>query len=456
MTGVIRYSFTICVAVTIAGCGANLAGATAGAPENTARDSSRRLDRRPTLGKPQVLFTVLYNFRGNSDGAQPQGGLIFDASDALYGTTEFGGSFYACGFYGNQGCGTVFKLTPTQSGYAESVIYSFRGHRSNGAWPWDGLAIDRDGALYGTTSSVEGARGCGTVFKLTPVGTRYTESLIYRFPRPDCIRGATPYSGLILGNDGALYGTTFLGGFAGEGNAFKLKLSRSGYTERFTYNFDGLSGAQPFAGLTFGKHGALYGTTRSGGAMSKCGFYDNGCGVVFKFTPMGRSYYTESVIHSFDESDGEQPFGGVVFDTKGALYGTTAEGGSGVCSGFTGCGVVFKLTPSRSGYTERVLYNFAGYSHSDGQDPMGTLVFDKKGALYGTTYRGGTPSCSCGTIFKLTPSGSGYSESVLHSFTGSDGAEPRAGLTIDKKGDLYGTTSAGGNSGDGTVFELTP
>lgn len=446
----------LCVAATLlAGCGGSqpLIGNPGAIPPG--RAITQQAAHVPMRERSGQSFSVAYSFRGQSDGAQPQGNLIFDTSGALLGTTASGGS-YLCGFYHNEGCGTVFKLTPSQSGYTENVLYSFLGRPSSGAWPWAGLVSDANGALYGTTSSTEGANGCGTVFRLARAGLRYTESTIHAFRGRNCDSGERPYAGVIFGKDGSLYGTTYVGGRAGDGVAFKLKPSGSGYAGRIMHSFDGSDGEEPFGGLTLGKDGALYGTTRFGGATQKCGFYYTGCGAVFKLTPMGRSRYTETIIHSFVLSDGEGPFGGLVLDNKGALYGTTSEGGSGTCSGFTGCGTVFKLTPAGTGYTESVLYRFAGISQYDGQYPIGKLVLDKKGAIYGTTYWGGIPSCSCGTVFKLTPSGSGYKESVAHTFTGADGAEPRAGLLFDKEGALYGTTSGGGAYGQGIVFKMQP
>lgn len=430
-------------AVTLASCGAN--------PNRALNDA---LPHSPDLRVAparytQSQFTVLYRFRGGTDGGGPQGRLLFDASGALYGTTEGGGAFSDCGFYHNNGCGTVFKLTPSGSGYSESILHSFKGLPTDGAWPWSGLVIDAHGALYGTTSSTEGSTGCGTVFKLTPTASGYAEGAIYGFGGLNCFRGDRPYAGVALGKNGSLFGTTFVGGGFGDGNVFELKPSGLHYAERFMHSFGGSDGGNPLAELTEGKHGVFYGTTQDGGSTHQCGFYDNGCGTVFELSRRGSAGYKLVTIHSFDLSDGAQPSGGVISDTKGTLYGTAAEGGSGTCSGFTGCGVVFKLTPSASGYTETVLYSFEGTNDSDGAYPTGMLAFDKSGALYGTTYRGGTPSCDCGTVFKLTPSGSGYKESVLHLFGGPDG-QPRGGLILGKDGALYGTATTG------IVFKVQP
>ena len=205
-------------------------------------------------------------------------------------------------------------------------------------------------------------------------------------------------------------------------------------------------GAYPNAGLIADPAGNLYGTTQVGGADPSCN-QAPGCGTVFQLTASG----TLTVLHSFIGSDGEQPFAGLIADAEGNLHGTTWGGGA------NGRGTVFQLDTSG---TLTVLYSFTG--GSDGGDPTAGLIADAAGNLYGTTLEGGTTgSCNrpygCGTVFQLTPSGT---LTVLHSFTGSDGASPEAGLLADAAGNLYGTTHSGGAGtscvqGCGTVFELT-
>jgi uncharacterized repeat protein (TIGR03803 family) len=368
------------------------------------------------------------------------GGLIADASGALYGTTAFGGT---TGCAGSVGCGTVFKLTRTEAGYTESVLYSFLGG-SDGAIPHAGLIADTTGALYGTT--LQGGSGNGTVFKLTPAGSGYTESVLYRFQGGN--DGHTPVAGLIADKTGALYGTTLFGGSTCDcGTVFKVTPAGSGYTETVLYRFQGGSdGNQPAAGLISDETGALYGTTRFGGGRG---------GTVFKMTPVG-SGYSESVLYRFQGgSDGEGPVAGLIADDSGALYGTTEiGGGSSACR--VACGTVFKLTPAASGYAEHILYRFQG--GNDGGRPSAPLIADRLGALYGTTATGGRGPCGyqCGTVFKLTPVRSGYVENVLYRFGShrNDGADPLAGL-IARKGALYGTTLFGGGANSqGTVFSL--
>jgi uncharacterized repeat protein (TIGR03803 family) len=426
-----------------------------------------------SVAQPALVDTVhervLYGFK-NQDGGSPRAGLLLDKNGALYGTTSE--SAPTCSGGPNMlGCGTVFKLTPAGTGYAKHIIYHFAGG-SDGANSFAGLIADSSGALYGTTTYGGGPGNFGTVFKLTPSPGGYVESVLYRFKgMPD---GAYPQAGLIADGSGALYGTTSAGGSGmdqtcggsqfifGCGTVFKLTPSGSGYTESILYNFLGLGvndGEYPVAGLIADAAGALYGTTQFGGP--------NFSGVVFKLTPSG-SGYTESVLYHFCAkpscTDGGSPLAGLIADNSGALYSTTNRGGDPTCngSGHGGCGTVFKLTPSPSGYAESVLYAFK--SIADGEYPLAGLIADSKGALYSTTSSGGLGTG--GTVFKLTPTPKGYTKHILHSFrlsTHSD-AYPVAGLVANKKGVLFGTTEYGDrahyctliSNGCGMVFELTP
>ncbi len=261
--------------------------------------------------------------------------------------------------------------------------------------------------------------------------------------------GANALAGLISDNQGALYDTTEIGGTGNVGTVLKLTPSAKGktaWTETVLYSFKGGSdGATPIARL-IADSGALYGTTAGGGSGNN--------GTVFKLTPptKGQTAWTETVLYSFKGgSDGATPIARLIADS-GALYGTTAGGGSG------NNGTVFKLTPPTKGqtaWTESVLYSFKG--GGDGATPIGGLIADS-GALYGTTAGGG--SGNNGTVFKLTPPAKGqtaWTESLLYSFKGgSDGATPIAGLIADNSGALYGTTQQGGSGANGAVFMLTP
>jgi len=268
-----------------------------------------------------------------------------------------------------------------------------------------------------------------------------TLSVLYRFAGPPT-DGAHPFfGGLVRDAAGNLYGTTPDGGAAYEGVVFKL--SPAG-TETVLRTFTGI-GSGTNAGLILDSAGNLYGTTPTGGV---------GLGMVFKLSSGGSAF---KVLYSFTGgADGRGPLAGVIQDAAGNLYGTTTGGGS------SGAGVVFELIrcdSEPSGYEFKVLYTFTG--GTDGRTPYGGLVLDAAGNLYGTTFEGGSfKVCSdgCGTVFKLSPNGT---ETVLHSFTGGDGALPTAGLILDPAGNLYGTTFWGGGRSDacrfcGVVFRLAP
>lgn len=394
---------------------------------------------------------VLHRFQQSRGGALPEATLAIDRADVLYGTTRNGGKGTEC----TERCGTVFKLRRSAMGYTSTVIHDFRG--SDGGFPLAGVLVEkRTGALYGTTPS--GGMGNGTAFKLTPTGNGYSEAVLHFFHGSS--DGLDPVGGLIADASGALYGTTF-GGGAGFGTVFKLTPSASGYTETILYAFrGGNDGEFPMDRLVADKAGALYGTTANGG-QPKCSVSSfPGCGIVFKLTP-STSGYTESVLHRFQAgSDGAYPYAGVIVDATGSLYGTTVLGGVTTCNGGTGCGTVYKLTPSGGRYTESILHAFVG--GSDGVQPYADLIADASGALYGTTYGGGTGLG--GIAFKLTPSGSLYGESVLYQFQrGRDGAGPIGGLVAGDTGALYGATTFGGgacklqgSTGCGMAFKLTP
>jgi uncharacterized repeat protein (TIGR01451 family) len=197
--------------------------------------------------------------------------------------------------------------------------------------------------------------------------------------------------------------------------------------------------------LVFDTAGNLYGTTPIAGDVT-CDS-DFGCGVVYKLIPNSNGSWTESVVHTFSGTDGDQPFAGLVFDAEGNLFGTTQYGGDVNCGVYLGCGVAFRLTPNADGsWTESVIHRF---SVADGARPSGELLFDAAGNLYGTTQVGGTLHCGlypegCGVVFKLSPTTTGrWTETPLHNFTGTDGAFPAANVVADDKGRLYSTFAQG-------------
>jgi len=403
----------VTLAVLLGGCSSSSPGVPATASEGM-RQGAPEHATISVFRQPSVKEKVLHTFGAGSDGVYPESTLIA-VSGTFYGTTLQGGA---------HNLGSVFKIS--KSG-AESVLHSFAGG-SDGAYPKEGLT-DVNGTLYGTTDSGGGTgcisgNGCGTVFSITTSGK---EHVLYRFKGGT--DGESPVAAL-TNVHGTLYGTTAGGGGVGCGSTggcgTVYKITTSG-RERVLYSFKGgTDGAQPYAGLT-DVNGTLYGATFAGGASS--------AGAIFEITTSG----AETVLYSFKggSADGEGPYASLT-DVNGSLYGTTQYGGSNLD------GTAFKVTTSG---TEKILHSFLGGA-TDGAYPLGVLAYIN-GALYGTTYYGG--SGGEGLIFKMTTSGR---DSVLYSFMGgSDGAYPYAGLTKVKL-TFYGTTELGGSHGRGTVFSL--
>ena len=313
------------------------------------------------------------------------------------------------------------------------TLYSFTGG-STGSTPEAGVIQDASGNLYSTTVFGGSGMGYGVVFKLDPL-SEFT--VLYSFTGGS--DGSFPAGAIAQDAEGNLYGTTSSGGDSGNGVVFKVD---SMGNETVLHSFTGgtADGVDP-NGVIRDPAGNLYGTTFGGG--------DSGNGVVFKVDAAG----VETLLYSFKGlGDGGTPYGGLILDAAGNLYGTTGFGGlfGGNRCG-NGCGVVFKLD---SAGNETVLFPFDGNS---GKEPHGSLVRDAAGNLYGTTLRGGNTDlgtclfAGCGVVFKVAPGGR---ETVLHSFTGgADGGNSYAGLVRDWAGNLYGTTSRGG-SGYGVVFKL--
>ena len=335
---------------------------------------------------------------------------------------------------------------------SETVLHDFAG--SDGSQPYGGLVSDSKGNLYGTTSA-GGAHGAGTVFELVyQGGTKYREEVLYSFTGGS--DGGFPTASLVFDNSLNLYGTTELGGTgncsdSGCGVVFELLKQGSSYKETVLYQFTGGSdGGLPIASVILDASDNLYSTTTCGGSGT-CASGAGGAGVVFELLKQG-SNYTETVLYQFTGgSDGGLPIASVVRDSAGNLYGTTEFGGNEDCGG-SGCGVVFELI--KKDY--KVLYRFTGLN--DGGEPSAPVTLDKLGNLYGTTTCGGSSSCAGGNgvVFELVKSGASYHHRVLHTFLGSDGAEPTAGLAFDSQGRyLYGTTFKGGSSDLGTAFRIT-
>jgi len=340
---------------------------------------------------------VVHAFTNYFGGHEPQGGLVFDKAGNIYGVTSEAGSF---------GYGTVFKLTIKTNGHpVESVLHNFKRDGQDGFQPNGALVLDASGNLYGTTYNggnqlclhSSGLHGCGTVYEL--------------MPQPD--------------------GT---------------------WTEKILHDFapGGGDGTNPVAGLIFDAAGNLYGTTRYGGSSKEC--ENAGCGTVFELTAGRDGTWQEKILFDFYLLAGTNSVAGLTLDASGNLYGTTLYGSRG------SNGTVFELTPSTSGeWNETILHSFA-FDTPDGATPESGVTFDSSGNLYGTTHDGGDEGY--GTVYELTPSGGGtWTETIIHSFQGNlaDPAQPGQGaLVFDAAGNLYGATTTGGTSFQGTVFKFTP
>jgi uncharacterized repeat protein (TIGR03803 family) len=344
--------------------------------------------------------TVLHTFIAGSDGAYPDGSLVFDTAGNLYGTTLSGGS-KECSGYSECG-GVVFELSPTTHGWKESVLHRFASNISLGQNPMSGVIFDPVGNLYGTTadggSTSCGSYGCGTVYKLSPIGGgKWHEDVLHLFQGGN--DGSGPLGNLVFDQAGNLYGTTCDGGANDNGTVFELSPKPSGkWKKSVLYSFQGFKsndGNCPRAGLIFDGQGDLYGTTYYGGDYS-CSNY--GCGTVFRLSPRGTSVWTETVLYAFQNTDGSNPQSPLTFDAAGNLYGTAAPE-----NGTLSDGVVFELSPGSKRWTERVLHHFGkGF---DGTGPIGPLIFDSTGNIYGTTNAGGTGDS--GTVFELSAGSDG-------------------------------------------------
>ena len=403
-----------------------------------------------TLSSQAQTFKVIYAFTGGQDGAEPHAGLTMDRQGNLYGTTTSFGSF---------GVGTVFQLERRGSLWLFKTIYTFQGSGGDGWYPDSRVIFGPDGILYGTTYS-GGTYGpfcdysyCGTVFSLKapprPPG-RWRENVLYRFTGDQ--DGANPGAVDLAFYQGSLYGTTYYGGLPGPpclmgaygcGTVFELTPSGGGWTESVLYRFTQQSdGAFPFAGVIADKNGNLYGTTVFGGDRD-CYPNMNGCGVVYELTPSD-SGWTENTLYMFYNSGGF-PYAGFISDALGNLYGASASGGIG------NSGVVFEMILSNGSWTYQSLYGLPGI----GQGPVRNLTMDSEGDLYGTTVSGG--KYGLGSVFKLTRLGLAWTYTSLHDFTGgNDGGDPMSSVLLDANGNLYGTSSFWGPYGQGVVWEITP
>jgi uncharacterized repeat protein (TIGR03803 family) len=356
------------------------------------------------------------------------------------------GNFYGTTYEGgSKGYGTVFEVSPPVSPsttWTQTTLYTFGTGITDPENPQAGLVMDSSGNLYGI-STYGGTNGYGAVFELSKVLGTWTVTILHSFTTiTDDGYEPDDYEGLYMDSSGDLYGTTTAGGLHSSGTVFELSPISGGWSYSILYNFGAYTsdGNTPFGSLIADSHGNLYGTTGGGGAY--------GYGTVFKLASG-----TDTILHSFayGTTDGAYPQAGVLMDSSGNLYGTTYEGGS------SGYGIAFEVT-SLGGFT--VIHNFTG--SGDGINPLDALVMDSSGNLYGTTWKGGAHNY--GLVFELSVVGGSWTETKLYSFTGiSDGTFPFVGdMIIDSSGNLYGTTGGGGSTtcnadnGCGTVFKLVP
>ena len=417
--------------------------------------ASGALDTAP---ETEPGLTPLYNFTGqNGDALNPTTVLAVAPDGKLYGTTPTGGTY---------NFGAVFELMPPSApgeAWAETVIHSFTGS-PDGAGPLAGLVIGKNGALYGT-ANWGGTYDGGAVFQLKPpdsAGGSWTETLIYNFTTSNDAGIFPAFVGLVMDDQGVLYGATSFAGELDRGAIFALRPPTSAggtWTEKTLYSFGALpDDAENPTGLVVGTGGVLYGTTQVGGPT--------GSGTVFQLIPpkLAGGSWAESFLYDFSgqNGDGSLPEGGVVIGKNGELYGTTESGGA------SNRGAVFELTPpavAGGAWSESILYSFTG-ENGDGSNPVAGLAMDDDGALYGTTLYGG--AALFGTVYKLSPPsapGTAWTETQLASL--SDplfGATPVAGLVFEHNGDLYGAMELGGDPfcanyggmGCGTVFKMLP
>jgi uncharacterized repeat protein (TIGR03803 family) len=383
--------------------------------------------------------------------AQPKFKILATVPGGLWSGLTFdakGNLYGVTGAGGDDNQGTVFELSPGAHGWTLTTLHSFNG--TDGGTPNGGLIFDAAGNLYGTTQAGGSGRDGGTVFEMTPGSAGWTFNVVYDFCQEyRCPDGGAPDGGLVIDGLGNLYGTAAAGGLYSQGVAFELTANSGQWAERVLYSFLGVStGYDPSGPLVLDLAGNLYGTTAAGSTA--------GGGSVFRLKRSAGGEWKERILYGFCSTgfplckDGLHPYAGVVFDGAGDLYGTTSQGGGSRC-GETTCGIVFKLTKaSNRHWGEAVLYDFP--SPANGSFPSSSVIFDKAGNLYGTTSGGGNSSCSggCGVVYKLTLSAGGkWKYTVLHKFTGQDGGYPDGGVVLDSKGNLYGTAYS-------VVYEITP
>lgn len=347
-------------------------------------------------------------------------------------------------------CALVLTLAQGLQGQTLTVLHSF-ARVGDGALPLAGLVMDRAGNLYGTCSEGGlagcGSGGCGTVFELSRKNSVWRFAPLHAFSGfPD---GFTPASRLTVGANGSVYGTTLYGGSANVNGGVVFNLQPPVHTsartdppwnETILYTFGAPpDGANPWGEIVFDQQGNLYGTTFGGGVACASGYY---CGTVYELTPHSGSW-TEDILYTFTQGDFSSPRSGVIFGNDGTLYGTASNG----------YGQVFRLTQTGGSWVENTIYDFQGGT-AGGYPPAGNIIFDAAGNLYGATVYGGDNGK--GMVFELISEGGRWINRELYGLGGDSGAQPSGGLTWDSAGNLYGVTCYGGYANRGVVFKLTP
>ena len=393
-------------------------------------------------------FSVLHYFSGGSDGANPVAGVTVAGPGLLYGTTSAYGS--------STNLGTVFKLTQRGSNWILDPLNVFTGfpdEAPDGSYPQAGVVIGPNGALYGTTANGgvgNGGFGWGTVFEVQPPATAcktaicyWNETILHAFAgRPS--DGGFPENGnVVFDQAGNMYGTASTQGADGCGIVWELSPSGVGWTENVLYNFtDGADGCDPYSGLTFDSAGNLYGVTPQGGV---------GLGTLFQLTPSNGGWVEHSLL-TFSGSTGIHPYGTLITDAFGDLYGTAPDNGP------NGGGTVYELSPSNGGWTFSLLYGFSSASC----EPMAGVTLGPDGNLYGVCRVGGAHNN--GWVYEVPPNcNQSCTPTDLHDFNFTDGNDPQGAVSFDANGNLYGTAFSGGTlnctefpGGCGVVWEITP
>jgi uncharacterized repeat protein (TIGR03803 family) len=383
-------------------------------------------------------FQVLHNFTDGRDGSNPLDGLTIDHNGNLYGTASAGGNQVSgcINFLGTAGCGAVFELARSGSGWILRPLYDFQS--SSNGYPAHGVVFGPDGALYGLTN---GGSCCGGVFRLAPPGTicrsftcNWQETVLHQFTgQPD---GSGPTSRVLFDSAGNMYGATYSGGAYNLGAAYELSPGNGGWTESVIYSFSqnnqSLGVSYPTGDIAIDQADNLYGAAYCNDTLG-C-FY----GAVFQLQP-SQSGWSLNALYQFNGLNGYAPIG-VFRDPSGNLYGVTT-GAAGNDSG-----TIYEVSPSNGGWTYSLVYDFGFEDYASG------LVTDSAGNLYGVN----SSLFNDGYVFKLTPSGSSWTFTTLHTFSGPDGETPNGQLVLDSSGNLYGTTESGGTHGYGVIWEITP